>query len=238
MNSRAWCFTINSWTTDDCGFVADMALSSRYVVCGFEKGVKAQRDHIQGYVYFDNAKTLSRMKKYLPRAHLEISKGTPKDNLIYCSKEGDVWIYGELPTQGVVSREKLEDVMNNPYDNFHLYNQYRRAYTELKRVEKKTHERKFTLLDEKDLYTTVSMYDSTLIVNNSKLDTYTDEKVVFIRGEPNLYHEIVDWVNGAIPKIKRGYEIIPFDPEFVYIVYSSHTAYGRLLKLYNNYLTI
>ena len=48
--------------------------------------------HIQGYVYFDNQQTFSRMRILIgERAHLEKAKGSPRQNYDYCSKEGTVF---------------------------------------------------------------------------------------------------------------------------------------------------
>jgi hypothetical protein len=44
------------------------------------------RYHIQGYLHLSQPVSLSRLKKSLPRAHLEVAKGSPEQNRVYCSK--------------------------------------------------------------------------------------------------------------------------------------------------------
>jgi len=80
LRSRAWCFTINNDTFDDLEKMLDMTF--QYLVFGFETGGKKKVCHIQGYVYFNNALSQSSVKKKLPRAHLEVTKGTPIRTLI------------------------------------------------------------------------------------------------------------------------------------------------------------
>lgn len=234
MTSRAWCFTINSFSELDCGYVMSMADDAVYIICGAEKGSKKSRDHLQGYVYFRNAKSLMRMKKYLPRAHLEVSKGTPEQNKDYCSKDGDVWIHGCIPQQGAISRDKLEDIMSNPYDNFHLYNQYRRAYNELKAIEVKDHSRDLFILPVSDKYKVARTLVGPICMD---IRSYNGENVVFVEYEHLMNSLVEDWINGFPQNIKRGYEFIRFDPSLVYIVCDGPLQFVSANKLYNDLIT-
>lgn len=45
--------------------------------------------HIQGYIYSANQISQSTLKEVLPRAHLLKAKGNKKQNIKYCSKEGN-----------------------------------------------------------------------------------------------------------------------------------------------------
>jgi len=44
---------------------------------------------LQGYVHLSTQKTLSAMKKFIPRAHLEPRRGTIDEAVDYCKKDGD-----------------------------------------------------------------------------------------------------------------------------------------------------
>lgn len=85
--SRGWTFTANipegEYDILDKGFKAD------YMVWQYEM---VEHMHIQGYVYFANARTMSVVKKDIKtwcgvEAHLEKTRGTPQENKTYCTKE-------------------------------------------------------------------------------------------------------------------------------------------------------
>lgn len=95
LRSRGWCFTINNPTFDDLERVVDMSVD--YMIFAFEK---VSTEHIQGYAYFRNQRHVKAIKKMLPRAHLEVQKGTKIEALIYCMKQGEYYEFGDRPHQG------------------------------------------------------------------------------------------------------------------------------------------
>lgn len=94
--SRNWCFTLNNFNVHDENDVFAITWDCRYIVCGKEVGENGT-PHLQGYVCFKNDKSFNQMKDYLPTAHWESSKGSPKQASEYCKKEGDFYESGELP---------------------------------------------------------------------------------------------------------------------------------------------
>lgn len=109
--SRGWCFTINNFTDDDVALVLSLQDKVDYLVAGREVGEETQTPHIQGYLYKANNIAFSKVKKYLPRAHIEIAKGSPDQNKVYCTKQQDILIeHGMLPQQG--KRTDLHDVID------------------------------------------------------------------------------------------------------------------------------
>lgn len=79
----------------------------KYIIVGAEVGDQGT-PHLQGYVYFKTAKTISAAKKYIgKRAHIEICRGTPEQNIQYCSKESNIVI--ESGTKPQSSKEKGEN---------------------------------------------------------------------------------------------------------------------------------
>lgn len=102
--TRAWCFTLNNWTTEEYNTIVSCAC--RYMVVGKEVATTGTQ-HLQGYVYFKNARTLDQVKQKLncDRLHLEKARGNPEQNLLYCSKDGDYVELGEKPKS---SKEKGE----------------------------------------------------------------------------------------------------------------------------------
>lgn len=94
LRSRNWCFTINNPTEEDSA--EELKQQASYVIIGKEVG-EGGTPHLQGYCHFKTMKSLSQLKKLLPRAHLEVCKGSPEDNIAYCQKDGDYIEFGEAP---------------------------------------------------------------------------------------------------------------------------------------------
>lgn len=95
--SRAWCFTLNNPLDEEEKSLKE--LECRYMIFGREVGEEGT-PHLQGYVYFKSLKSLKQVKKCMPRAHLEVAKGNPDQNIEYCSKDGDVFERGDKPIGG------------------------------------------------------------------------------------------------------------------------------------------
>jgi hypothetical protein len=108
--SRAYCFTINNYDDDDVSQCEALASESVYLIVGVEKGEKNDTPHLQGYVYFQNSRLFSSIKKKLPRAHIEVAKGAPIDSKRYCSKERILFEHGTCPRQG--NRTDIEKVIS------------------------------------------------------------------------------------------------------------------------------
>lgn len=229
--SRAFCFTINNDTPNDLDSLLD--ISFRYLVFGFEEGSKTKTPHIQGYIYMDNAKTIKSMSKKMPRASIRICKGTPQENFDYCTKESECYEFGDIPTQGRATMDKIEDAMKNPFDNIVLYNQYRKVYRELTISKKKDHDRKLFLIPTEMKYATANNYES--VSFDHSFETYNGEQVVFIPSYTQTEH-IYDWCHGYPHTIKRGYELIVCDPEIIYLMYDTPKEKGYMIKKYLPYI--
>jgi len=107
--SRSWCFTLNNYTPADITTVD--GLEAAYKVYGKEVGANGT-PHLQGYVYFKSARTLSAISKKLPRCHLEIAKGDGDQNYEYCTKDGDFVESGIRP----LSQKKKGDAGKRVYE--------------------------------------------------------------------------------------------------------------------------
>lgn len=90
-------FTLNNYTSLE--HTAIRELECRYLVVGEEVG-ESGTPHLQGYIYFDNPRSFSSIKKKIPRAHIEVSVGTPQQASQYCKKDGKFSEKGNLPEQG------------------------------------------------------------------------------------------------------------------------------------------
>lgn len=92
--TRSWCYTLNNYSEEEASALRSMKCV--YHVMGFEIG-KEGTPHIQGFIHLKDAKTLTAMKKAIPRAHLEERRGTFAEASDYSKKEGNYEEYGELP---------------------------------------------------------------------------------------------------------------------------------------------
>lgn len=108
--ARDWCFTINNYTADQETALKeyDQLPNLVYLVFGREVGESGTR-HLQGYIYFKNARSFNAIRKLLFNAHIEKTKGTPKQASDYCKKDGDYYEIGELP-QKQGQRNDLEEI--------------------------------------------------------------------------------------------------------------------------------
>lgn len=97
---RNICFTINNWTPEDKQLIIDnMNGAVKYCIMGFEMGEQLT-PHIQGYMELKNQLRLDGIKKIMPRAHIEARRGTQKEAIDYCKKDGQFETFGEKKAQG------------------------------------------------------------------------------------------------------------------------------------------
>lgn len=119
--SRSWCFTTNNYSEVDWNVLNLLGcdddrerLNIKFLCFGKEIAPKTGTPHLQGFIYFNNARTFNSVKKLLPeKSHIEKCKGSPQQNYDYCSKavknEDDWREFGTLPEeQG--KRNDLEEI--------------------------------------------------------------------------------------------------------------------------------
>jgi len=76
------------------------AQSAKYCVFGKEVCPTTGRRHLQGYISWTNAQSLSAFSKRYGKCHIEPARGTASENRVYCTKSGDFEEFGEMPSQG------------------------------------------------------------------------------------------------------------------------------------------
>lgn len=110
--SRGWCFTLFNYCDNDVqvlsqgGSRPDDVL---YLVFGKEVCPKTGTPHLQGFLYAKTLKSFKQAKAYVSDgAHLEPQKGSNKQAIEYCKKDGSFTEYGTAPNQG--KRTDLEAV--------------------------------------------------------------------------------------------------------------------------------
>lgn len=93
--SKRWCFTLNNYTQNDISSINLIVPKCCIIVVGKEKG-ECGTPHLQGYCEFkDKLRPLS--LKLNKGIHWEKCKGDRKENIDYCSKEGNICISKGIP---------------------------------------------------------------------------------------------------------------------------------------------
>jgi len=95
---------------DDSSWVSIQQLGCDYYVVGREVAPSTGTRHLQGYLYFKNARSVTALRKKLLGAHIEIANGDAESNRVYCTKEDPDFVeYGEMPAGGSASLEKARE---------------------------------------------------------------------------------------------------------------------------------
>lgn len=105
MVSRSWCFTINNPTLEDQILLENA--TCRYLIYGHETGENGTH-HLQGYIEFDKPIRLNKLKNtIMPRAHLEMRRGTRDQAREYCMKDEEFVEFGDWNAGGQGTRNDL-----------------------------------------------------------------------------------------------------------------------------------
>jgi len=101
MVSRAWVFTVNNYSEAELASLKEQHPQIKYLVGGKEVG-ENETPHIQGYMELSRAHRIAGAKLVLgiPRAHLEIRRGTSDQADEYCQKDGDFFQVGNRSKPG------------------------------------------------------------------------------------------------------------------------------------------
>lgn len=113
--SRRWTFTIMNPKDDDYSAVMWLYAEKKhitYMVLGNEICPSTKAPHIQGAVFLDRGYTMKGLKANgFARAHLEKMRGSAKQAIDYCKKDGDFTEVGTPPAQG--ARTDLKQLAKN-----------------------------------------------------------------------------------------------------------------------------
>jgi len=213
LKSRKWCFTLNNWTESELTQITQEFEGSEYKYIIGKETSQNGTAHLQGYVEAPNAIAFSRMKKIMPRAHIEKAKGKREQNIAYCSKEGNVT--SNIDTDiGITPSGKYDAYMTKKYKDVQ-WHPWQREILDL--LETEPSERKVYWYWEetgnvgKSFLTQYIDWKYDAIIAEGKRDdvfnqyrTYLEKKQpsVAIMDVPRCNKEYVSY--GMIEKIKNG----------------------------------
>lgn len=117
-----WCFTVNNYSPCDITRIA--SISCPFFIFGLETAPTTGTPHLQGYIEFTQYKRRSAVQKLIhPKAHLEPAKGNRRQNIIYCSKSGDIHCSDPCITAALTQYNDLplpEFFLNDPSERLYL----------------------------------------------------------------------------------------------------------------------
>lgn len=96
---RNFVFTINNPTEEDRLLIRSAIDEIQYIIMADEVG-KEGTNHIQGYCELKRQMSGNVIKRIMPRAHIEKRRGTQKQAIEYCKKDGKFEELGEFKKQG------------------------------------------------------------------------------------------------------------------------------------------
>lgn len=233
--ARSYCFTLNNPVFNNVYSLIQQDF--KYMIIGFETGKKGT-PHIQGYIQFDQPKTDMTVRAMIPRAHIEVAKGTPNQNIQYCSKDGVWFEYGIKPTDGgKVTYDQVEAAFKDPENNMTIIRQYGKAFEHVKqvRIENTTVQTKYyTCNPVLDAITEIIEYlgeiDLIVVESVNELAAYDSED--FSTKSVVLLHPMMDqkiplYPRGVPLKYKFGYQYHTCKPKH-FIVVSDKWILDRL----------
>lgn len=245
MTARAWCFTLNNWHLDGkYEMICNVLDECRYAIFGFELAPTTGTYHIQGFVYFDNVRTFQVLRDRYPGVHWEVKskRSTHEQAINYCKKDGDFQEFGDMPHQGRVCMDRIEDAMRDPPSDPHTYMIYRNVYAELHRPAYGTsffyghHNDNGAdipgLMDH--ISKEVKHYlnediQFRVIFDLEELKSHPESSFIWLCYEPPLTSQLQTWAyNGCIP-YRNGYQRCTAQPK-VFVIMHMLGRYDDPLK--------
>lgn len=123
MSSLNFCFTLNNYTEENINFIN--TIDCKYIIYGKETG-ENNTPHLQGFIVLHKRLAVSKVLKILPNeCHVEICKGSAKQNITYYKKQNEFVERGTAPVRG--KRNNLTEMVNakllktNPIEMFETF---------------------------------------------------------------------------------------------------------------------
>lgn len=185
--SRGWSFTLNNYTDDEYGTLTQQLLDSEieYII-GKEVGEKNNTPHLQGYLYFPNARSFNSVKKLLPKAHIERAKGNKSQNIKYCSKENN-FITNIKEVKPKLSRHQM--MLEENYKNV-IWRPWQQAIISI--IEESINPRTIYWIFEEDGNSGKSFLAKYLFLKYNA--------IIASGKKDNLFHQVKEWLDANEPR--------------------------------------
>lgn len=112
---KNFCFTWNNYDDKVDNFLKDYYNAyCQYMIYGYEEGQETHTKHIQGYIQLKKYRRFNSIRKdFNNKIHIEETRGSPEQNKVYCSKEGDFKEYGTMTVKGSnkVKKENIRELI-------------------------------------------------------------------------------------------------------------------------------
>lgn len=246
MRSRGWTITVNYFEEQDLEDIGNLSdYNPSYMIYGFE-GVRENSSvhpHIHIYIHFNNARSHQSIMKMFSKQHYIEPVQDPSAMISYCKgylhgelKEPDIgendWFEEGIPIQNGVCTSQQKVIMaieegltdrelREKFPSWMLYHEkkvhdYRRnLYLD------SDHERKFVSMKLENLSRFLKEHNIDKRSVCFERSSYNGHRVHMVPEQLIEKDSILMlWQDGFSPEIRRGYELIPFNPEYVILYHS------------------
>lgn len=115
---RRGCFVLNNWTQTELDKLVTFAKVRGCSYIYAKEIGESGTPHIQGYINFGKRVSFNVLRKLSPRAHWEKCKGSEKQNVDYCRKDGDYETNIKIKLSAKELQAKIDkDILAGEYDN-------------------------------------------------------------------------------------------------------------------------
>lgn len=94
---RKFVFTWNNYPAQDAVDSCFDQIPFRYLGFGKEQAPSTGTPHLQGFLYFDNGRSVESIRRLLPGVDVRVGRGSIDQIIAYCSKDGDYTELGVRP---------------------------------------------------------------------------------------------------------------------------------------------
>lgn len=255
--SRGYCFTLNNWTNDDVAQLMELTEDGfvSYLVIGFEIAPTTGTPHLQGYMHFDNGKTMRAVCDRVHRISLQEAKAQGENydrRYLYCMKDDtkefpeDYWEYGIRPHEGkntssdkvinAIKEGKKYDQLLELFPSFMMFHG-KKVESYLQKL-KKPEATKFYCINPVDdafqeCYEYFNWDEKTKVVTITELvelEAYEDYDHIILLEGGTFERRMNLWPRGAPITYRYGYEL----KKVICKKFIISTTTPRLYPLYKN----